>query len=97
MKFYFVVFVFLLKISLFYSYMNPEDFCKKGSKQKCMAYQCEKQFCTLNKQTCENLKARKILIVKFVNGKKVYTNFIKSIKPCSKKKTRNQWSNRLRF
>ncbi len=99
MKFYFLIFVLFLQISLFYSFLNPDDFCQKDTinMKKCMAYDCETQFCTLNKQECKNLIAWGTLITKYANESKVYKTFIKNIKPCGKTEYRNQWSHRLNF
>jgi len=99
MKFYFLIFVLFLKISLFYSFLNPDDFCQKDTinMKKCMAYDCETQFCTLNKQECKNFIAWGTLIKKYAKEPTVYTTFVNNIKPCSKLEYRNQWSHRLHF
>ena len=99
MKFYYFIFVLFLQISLFYSFMDPDDFCQKDTinMKKCMAYDCETQFCTLNKQECKSFIAWGTLMKKYAKEPKVYTAFIKNIKPCSKIEYRNQWSHRLHF
>jgi hypothetical protein len=99
MKFYFFIFVLFLQISLFYSFLNPDDFCQKDTinMKKCMAHDCERQFCTLNKQECKSFIAWGTLMKKYAKEPKVYTAFIKNIKPCSKIEYRNQWSHRLHF
>jgi hypothetical protein len=97
MKFYFLIFVLFLQISSFYSFLNPSDFCKKGSAnmKKCMVYDCDTQFCALNKQTCKNLRVWATLVKKYAKKPKVYAAFIKSIKPCSTKKIINKWTMRF--
>ena len=99
MKFYFLILILLLQISLFYSFLNTDDFCQKESinMKKCMAHDCERQFCTLNKQKCKSFIAWGTLITKYSKKPKVYTAFINNIKPCSKIEYRNQWSHRLHF
>ena len=99
MKFYFLIFILFLQISLFYSFLNTDDFCQKESinMKKCMAYDCETQFCTLNKQKCKSFIAWRTLIMKNVKAPKVYTIFINNIKPCSKIEYRNQLTHRLNF
>jgi hypothetical protein len=80
--------------------LDPDDFCRKVDTihmKKCMAYDCETQFCTLNKQECKNFIAWGTLIKKYVKEPTVYTTFVKNIKPCSKLEYRNQWSHRLHF
>ena len=70
MKFYFLIFILFLQISLFYSFLNTDDFCQKESinMKKCMAYDCETQFCTLNKQKCKSFMAWRALMKKYARN-----------------------------
>jgi len=93
MKYYFLFICALFLSSDSINCFKPAYFCKKEKiVQKCKAYDCGKNFCSLNKKFCQNFILWENMVASNHKAPELYKTFVYAMNDCAKKDLKNKWS-----